>query len=199
VSWQEVAAATGRVAHRCMQWPSVVGTTNGNHTIPGVFQHPPVSGRLPTSIARTLIEVLEPCTQTPEVCWFAVWVGHSVLGSHITEAPTFSLPNREYHLLKGRIGAVLDDVMEPTWISGSPNLWWPTDRAWCVATEVDFETTYVGGSRHCIDSLLGQADIEAFELEATDGVTWASDTRNSSPVDGPAGSAYLQPLRGQLP
>jgi hypothetical protein len=26
-----------------------------------------------------------------------------------------------------------------------PNPWWPEDRAWCVATEIDLPYTYVGG------------------------------------------------------
>ena len=26
-----------------------------------------------------------------------------------------------------------------------PNLWWPDDRAWCVASEIDLDYTLVGG------------------------------------------------------
>ena len=28
----------------------------------------------------------------------------------------------------------------------SPSIWWPEDRAWCVATDIDLFDTYVGGS-----------------------------------------------------
>ncbi len=50
-------------------------------------------------------------------------------------------------------------------------MWWPDDRAWCVASEVDFHSTYVGGSRRLIDGLLGDERIEALEVAVTDGVT----------------------------
>ena len=43
----------------------------------------------------------------------------------------------------------------------SPNLWWPDDRAWCVATEIDLAWTYVGGSAALIDDVLASAALEA--------------------------------------
>jgi hypothetical protein len=41
------------------------------------------------------------------------------------------------------------------------NLWWPQDRAWCVATEIDLAWTYVGGQAGLIRQLLAQTRIEA--------------------------------------
>jgi hypothetical protein len=40
-----------------------------------------------------------------------------------------------------------------------------------VASEVDFHSTYVGGSRRLIDGLPGDERIEALEVAVTDGVT----------------------------
>ncbi len=34
------------------------------------------------------------------------------------------------------------------------NLWWPSDRTWCVASEIDLQWTYVGGSAELIDRVL---------------------------------------------
>jgi len=42
----------------------------------------------------------------------------------------------------------------------------PADRAWCVATEIDFAWTYVGGSRELIDAILADARLEAVETSA---------------------------------
>ena len=28
-----------------------------------------------------------------------------------------------------------------------PNLWWPADRAWRVASDIDLPSTYLGGTR----------------------------------------------------
>jgi hypothetical protein len=40
-----------------------------------------------------------------------------------------------------------------------------------VASEIDFHSTYVGGSRRLIDRLLGDARLEALEVAITDRVT----------------------------
>ena len=48
----------------------------------------------------------------------------------------------------------------------SANLWWPADRAWCVATEIDFAWTYVGGTRAVVDALLADPRLDAVETTA---------------------------------
>jgi hypothetical protein len=50
----------------------------------------------------------------------------------------------------------------------SPNLWWPSDHAWCVGTEIDLDSTYVGGSKPFIDAILQSQELEAFEVGSTD-------------------------------
>jgi hypothetical protein len=62
--------------------------------------------------------------------------------------PTFRVPAREYRLLAGPIDAVAESVVDSPW-SQSPNLWWPHDHAWCVATEIDLNTTYIGCTEAC--------------------------------------------------
>jgi hypothetical protein len=32
----------------------------------------------------------------------------------------------------------------------SPNQWWPQDRAWCVASEIDLDSTLVAGSQDLV-------------------------------------------------
>ena len=57
----------------------------------------------------------------------------------------------------------------------TPNLWWPQDRAWCVATEIDLAWTYVGGPAGMIERLLGEARIEAVPAEPSDTVSRVED------------------------
>ena len=64
----------------------------------------------------------------------------------------------------------------------SANLWWSEDRAWCVATEIDFETTYVAGSEGAVDAILECDALEACWVEPMDGITYASDTVNPKPA-----------------
>jgi hypothetical protein len=59
-------------------------------------------------------------------------------------------------------------------LSGSeqtPNLWWPADRAWCVAAEIDLPWTYVGGPAGLIERILGDEHIEALPAEPGDSLT----------------------------
>jgi hypothetical protein len=39
-------------------------------------------------------------------------------------------------------------------------LWWPADRAWFVATEIDFEWTFVAGETALVDQLLTDDRLE---------------------------------------
>jgi hypothetical protein len=39
--------------------------------------------------------------------------------------------------------------------------WWPDDRAWCVATEIDLGWTYVGGSAALISDVVANPRLEA--------------------------------------
>lgn len=58
------------------------------------------------------------------------------------------LPNREYRLFTGPV------AKGEGWVFG-PNLWWPEDRAWCVASEIDLDYTLVGGTEELIGELMG--------------------------------------------
>jgi hypothetical protein len=51
-----------------------------------------------------------------------------------------------------------------------------------VETEVDAMTTYVGGTRECVADLTAHSDLEAMEIDPSDGVTWASDRINPPPT-----------------
>ncbi|WP_119699068.1 hypothetical protein [Rhodococcus ruber] len=63
----------------------------------------------------------------------------------------------------------------------SLNPWWPQDRAWCVATDIDLGTSYVGGSRQCVEAILDRPELEAFEISAEMNVQRDSDTVNPRP------------------
>jgi hypothetical protein len=72
-------------------------------------------------------------------------------------------PAREYLLLSGPVDAVERFRFGACW--QPPNLWWPEDRAWCVATEVDGYDTYVGGSEGCIEAVVGSVALETYRID----------------------------------
>jgi hypothetical protein len=78
-------------------------------------------------------------------------------------------PDREYLLWSGPVAAAAASSVPPDWplfaedwdaveLSGpldGPNVWWPADRAWFVASEIDLAWTYVGGPQALIDAIVG--------------------------------------------
>jgi hypothetical protein len=172
MSWSEVAAIKGTTAHRAMQWPSLIGTYSNQSFFPDVE---PGMGSLPPPVAEALAEILKEHTDAPQHCCFGTWDGYGGMSDFVRAGPTFNLPNRRYHLLTGPTETLVESVNDPL-VEQSANLWWPEDRAWCVATEIDLQSTYVGGDRACIVHLFEDERLGVYEVEPSDGVTWSDDT-----------------------
>ena len=146
-----------------------------------------------------LADVLAGQTTTPQSCWFAVWDGFGDLVVPDDEdARSFAVPQRRMLLLAGVIRAVGISSLSvaPGW--QSPNLWWPDDRAWCVSTEIDLMSTYVGGSRACIQAIVEHRQLEAAAVESSDGIAADTDTINPSIPEPPAPTGAHGRRRGRL-
>lgn len=189
VTWAEIARSTGRVVHPEAQWPhvafreTITDMNDLQDPPPGApWRSAPEEGSLDQSSAGALAEILRGHTQTPDRCWFAIWDGWGSVRPEIKRAPTFELPGRRYYLLEGALDAISVTASVPEWSYQSASLWWPDDRAWCVATEVDLESTYVGGTAACIDTIIGQPILESMKVQVTHGMTWAADTLNPNPL-----------------
>lgn len=83
----------------------------------------------------------------------------------VRDGPRAELPGRGYFLYKGVLDAALA-FLEPE--QQTPNLWWPADRVWCLASELDLGWTYIGGSPDLIDHIVGDSRIEAVRAEPAD-------------------------------
>ncbi len=81
--------------------------------------------------------------------------------------PRVHLPNRDYLLYGGPVEAVAA-LIRGAGVDQTPNLWWPADHAWCVASEIDLAWTYVGGPTGLIDAILADDRIEALPAEPSD-------------------------------
>ncbi|MDE0129869.1 MAG: hypothetical protein OXQ86_09930 [Gammaproteobacteria bacterium] len=120
----------------------------------------PHEGSLEPDQARSLQGVLATVTAKPESCWFGIWEGYGHLTESQREAPAISTPARRWHLFRAPLTAIDQSFFEDGghW---SANLVWPVDRSWCVATEIDAEATYVGGSEELVARVLANAGLEA--------------------------------------
>lgn len=183
VRWAEVAAANGRVMHPAAEWGSITGSWEYQRRLdqPGLFTESPRIGSLSSETARRLAAVLARHTAASESCWFGVWEGKGLLHRALHAAPTFELPQRPMWLLGAPIHAAASSPYPRGW-GDSANLWWPDDRAWCVGTEIDLMTTYVGGSQDCIEAVLAEESLEAMPISVDQYVTWDADTINPLPA-----------------
>ena len=84
--------------------------------------------------------------------------------------------DRNYLLYQGRLEQIAG--FYTNFRSNPPNIWWPTDRAWFVATDIDLDSTYVGGSVECIEALLGQDVLEAVPANREASVAMTADAIN---------------------
>jgi hypothetical protein len=87
----------------------------------------------------------------------------------VRQGPRVQLPGREYLLYTGPVEAAVG-AAGPAYATQSANLWWPQDRAWCVASEIDLCWTYVGGPAALIGQLVADQRIEALRASPADSV-----------------------------
>ena len=208
VRWSEVARWSGKVIHPLVQFHALVPSPPRPEWGQEPFIYAPRDGVLAEAQVRTLAALLSTYTTTKDRCWYCLWDGfgyfseggyaefrayenslggrwarwrHEHLNvrfrrprrARISAARVTPNPDRSYFLFTG-------SVMQAAGWEDGPNLWWPDDRAWCVASEIDLAYTYVGGSRKLIDQILELPALESLPCEITDRVTYDSDTINTS-------------------
>ncbi|MFI5281652.1 MAG: hypothetical protein ACHQ0J_00810 [Candidatus Dormibacterales bacterium] len=205
--WSDVAAVYGKTVHPEMQFHTIVGHALFAPQVELAGFYEPREGVLSLSQSAALVQRLARHTSTPNECWFCLWDGYGdlhpgsirTLTSHYvgtglprlfrilalklrpyrepprrfpSQVRRVKLPEREYFMFKGSVAQAAG------WDEG-PNLWWPEDRAWCVASEIDFPYTYVGGSQDLIDEIVHHSAIEALPSALDHGITADSDKINS--------------------
>jgi hypothetical protein len=80
-----------------------------------------------------------------------------------------------------RISTPAPGRTEPAPLAGmprSPNISWSGDRSWCAASEIDFDSTIVGGTTDLIADILHRDDLEAWPVGPDDSLAWDGDTIN---------------------
>ncbi len=182
VKWAEVAHRNGTVAHPSMEWQSITCSWRYSRgdTQPDIWDESPSAGSLPIPHAKRLAHLLARHTSTVDECWFAVWSGFGGLEARWGHAPIVAMPRREMILLSGPLSAAARSV-EDSPGDQIANLWWPDDRTWCLVTDIDLMTTYVGGSSGCIASITTDTELEAMPVLVDQLITWESDKINPQP------------------
>jgi hypothetical protein len=189
VRWGDAAAWSGRTLRPATEFDAIaIPEVKPDEPMP--WRHGPRNGSLDSDDARALIAILARHTASPETCWFCIWAGYGwsygsgrsvamlarsggpsvpdpeprpdPIPRHVRDGPLVDLPWREYYLYTGPIIDALAFV--PTQRQ-TANLFWPSDRIWCAASEIDLPWTYVGGSEALVEEILASPDIEAMATD----------------------------------
>jgi hypothetical protein len=200
VRWSEVAADTGHDMHPLVLWHELIGAQDPWNPTSEAWPHGgPTWGSLDLEQLDALTGLLAAHTGTPGHCLFALWEGWGLLnGSGMTltlgpegsstrplpraftdeewAAPRLELPARSYLLLAGPLDAahaLAEHATAGVPSTQSPQLIWPDDRAWCLASEIDLDSTVVGGTRALVDAVLADPTLEAWEVRPGDSLAFA--------------------------
>jgi hypothetical protein len=170
---------------------------------------PPIGG-MDLETLDALCEVLAAHTADTTQCFFGLCAIHSWLDSFADEEllPLLELPwDRKHIVLSGPLSAVnqilydwsnslqftftlqgsegLPPKQDPMELlqREAPNLIWPEDRSWFVASEVDFDSTLVGGTAALVDGIRECATLEARRVKPTDSLADDADKINRLGAD----------------
>jgi hypothetical protein len=207
VRWSTVASWSGHTVHPEMQFHAIASPAEAAETDgPMPWSGEPRLGVLSKAQMSAVVGLLPAFTSTAQTCWFCLWDGYGYVTGAMVALHAFKqgpppagarrpkrwnlrmpvpkalgnlpdrrrvrLPHRDYLLFRGPIDKAQG------WEDG-PNLWWPDDRAWCVASEIDLPYSYVGGPQALIDAILADPAIEALPATLSDGITYDSDKINT--------------------
>jgi hypothetical protein len=187
-------AQFGAIARPADSRPSGTGSWDGE---------PPPEGNLPAELLRVLCATLADHTSAGACCWFCLWDGYgwlhgspsvAIMGSRgqlavppafppeVLDGPRVRLPGRDYILFAGQLAAA-PELGERGPLGGfipqSPNLFWPQDHAWCVASEIDLYCTLVAGSEALAATLVADPRLEAWRVRPGDPIAIESDQVNT--------------------
>jgi len=105
--------------------------------------------------------------------------GSGVLPADVATGPKLELPGRAYFLAHLDLADLSADDWEqraiwadPPFVH-TPSLLWPDDHAWCLATEVDLDSTLIGGSRALAAALIAAPGLEVLEIDRHAGLRYA--------------------------
>jgi len=164
-SWQQLADLSDQPLHARARaeelLAAVAGRPEGNWVYSGQVSPPP------ERMWRLLTDVLLQHTTSPSlILGYSDIFGipHPPLAGHID----LYGGNRGFFLAQ----MATDELGEPAVRNHGflPQLTWPTDAEWFVHSEIEFFTTYVGGSVEAIEGVLRCPGLEAFPVQPGDPV-----------------------------
>jgi hypothetical protein len=176
VRWADVARLTGRTMHPLVQWHRLVGAEDTFGAGGSWTGSAPLRGELDRTQLVALVDVLQRHTVPAGDCWFC-WDVHG----H-THGTRVAIGDLDYLLARGPVRSAL---FVGDWTGGqdsflpeAPTIWWPEDRSWCVGSNMDIDSTIVGGTTRLIEEILADPRLEALRVEPDDSLMYDGDRIN---------------------
>jgi hypothetical protein len=169
VRWSYLAQDAGIGMRANLQWEELVERflREPESSMPVVA--PPEPGCLDKDSMNALIRLVDPLGQDGS-CVSGIWDGWAWLNDIMAPGATIgsvTFPHRAYLLFEGRLREVA--VVEAGLIGArSPNLLWPVDRSWFLASEVDLDSSILCGARELCEAVLASSEIEALSIGPDD-------------------------------
>ena len=114
--------------------------------------------------------------------------GSGLLSHKIATGPPFELhasTGRSYVLFEAGANDFADTAWpdRAPWVDNgmwaqSPSILWPDDHAWVLATEIDFDSTLVAGTRALVRELVQTPGLEVLPIPTDANLTWDGDVLN---------------------
>ena len=196
VRWSEVAEWAGRVAHPLMAFEGISAQKMEYGAGDQPWSCDPYHGSLDEDVAITLADFLTDFTSTPGQSYFGVWEGYGwynpgavamlstsggvplIPPEEVITARRLKGVDRNYLLYEGQLSSIRS-FFSHRW-GNAPNIWWPRDHSWFVSTDIDLDSTYVGGTEACVEGLLRHTSLEVLKTAPGAPVYMTADTINLS-------------------
>jgi hypothetical protein len=189
VRWVTAANRFGTVAHRNMQWHAILGLPSAGQLnssyergsrigSQGIGFDPQVGG-MNVAALEALYDILVRHTRSMGECFIGLCTIEGWLDSFsVDESKLLKLPlGRDYIVLTGPLSALSRTLLDDERLV-RPNLIWSMERSWFVVSDVDLDSTLVGGSKALIDALVKSPKIEARQVEPSDSIAVDADEVN---------------------
>lgn len=197
--WAEVARRNDRVMHPLVQWRRISDEEHTRWWPDGWRVDQSDDGWFDPQDLAVLTEHLRVATTTPEDVVVGAWVGTgeftdsetagTVHGDRRT-SDVLEWPGRDIALFQSSI----EELANPEWAQRAVPGWtttsrydqeaphttfiWPSDHAWVVASEEDWDSTIVAGTRDLIDRVLADDRFEAYDVHEDSDLSWDGDHIN---------------------
>ena len=122
---------------------------------------------------------------------------------HVPETRFIETAWREWDLFRAPL-AQMDMSFYPFYpfvyygVHQTANMIWPDDRSWCLATEIDLNTSYIGGCAALIRDVLESEHLAVWPSAPEDDITFGSDTINPAPKKEVPPSRWLASISRRL-